>query len=138
MEEKIFLLEIITPSRICYNNNVKSVSVPGTDGEFQVLFNHAPILSTFEIGKIKVQVDDNTLISFATSGGTIEVLENKVLILAQSLERSNEIDCDRAIRAVDRAKKRLSESERGKIDITRAEISLAKAVNRLKIAGKNF
>ena len=73
-------LDIFTPSKLAYSAGVKAVTIPGTVGSFQVLHNHAPIISTFELGAIKVIVDDNNTIFFATSGGTVEVLDNKVKI----------------------------------------------------------
>lgn len=128
-------LEIITPSKIVYSGKVKSVTVPGTLGSFQVLFNHAPLLSTFEIGRIKVEELNGTVTEFTTGGGSIEVLKNKILILADSVERREEIDIERARKSLQRAKERLSASRKEKIDVERAEASLQRAVNRLKFVG---
>ncbi|MEJ5350227.1 MAG: F0F1 ATP synthase subunit epsilon [Melioribacteraceae bacterium] len=128
-------LEIITPSKIVYSGKVKSVTVPGTLGSFQVLFNHAPLLSTFEIGRIKVEELNGTVTEFTTGGGSIEVLKNKILILADSVERREEIDVERARKSLQRAKERLSASRKEKIDVERAEASLQRAVNRLKFVG---
>jgi len=128
-------LEIITPSKIVYSGKVKSVTVPGTLGSFQVLFNHAPLLSTFEIGRIKVEELNGTVTEFTTGGGSIEVLNNKILILADSVERREEIDIERARKSLQRAKERLSASRKEKIDVERAEDSLKRAINRLKFVG---
>lgn len=95
-------LEIISPAKQVFSGEIKSITVPGTKGRFQVLKNHAPIISTFEIGLIKVNLTDKTRY-FATAGGTIEVLNNKVLILADSIESSDEIDLERAVKAKERA-----------------------------------
>lgn len=132
---KELLLEIITPSKCAYAGEVESVTVPGTKGSFQILFNHAPILSTFEIGKIKIVDKNKKVVEFATSGGTVEVLKNKILLLAESIETKDEIDVKRAQAAFQRAKDRLSNRTKD-TDITRAEGALAKAANRLKVAGK--
>lgn len=129
---KSFKLEIVTPSKLAYNAEIVSITVPGTLGEFQVLYNHAPIVSNFEIGKIKIQSPENEVIYFATGGGVIEVLKNKVVVLAQSLERSDEIDTDRANQAVERAKQRLE--QRDQVDIARAEAALTRGLNRLKVS----
>jgi len=129
---KAFTLEIVTPSKLAFNAEVVSVTVPGTLGEFQVLFNHAPIVSNFEVGKLKIQTPDNELLYFATGGGVIEVLKNKVVILAQSLERSNEIDAERAQQAVERARQRLE--QRDQVDVARAEAALTRGLNRLKVS----
>lgn len=129
---KSFNLEIVTPSKLAFNAEVVSITVPGTLGEFQVLYNHAPIVSNYEIGRIKVQTPDNEVIYFATSGGVIEALKNKVVALAQSLERSDEIDTERAQQSVDRAKQRLE--QRDQVDVARAEAALTRGINRLKVS----
>jgi len=129
---KVFALEIVTPSKLAFSSDVVSVTVPGTLGEFQVLYNHAPIVSNLEIGKIKVQTKDGETLHFAISGGVIEVLANKVVLLASSLERCDEIDKERAAQAVERARKRLEKREQ--IDVTRAEAALTRGLNRLKVS----
>lgn len=124
-------LEIISPAKQVFSGEIKSITVPGTKGRFQVLKNHAPIISTFEIGLIKVNLTDKTRY-FATAGGTIEVLNNKVLILADSIESSDEIDLERAVKAKERAEKRLQEKSKD-IDVERAQAALARALNRIRI-----
>lgn len=132
---KELLVEIITPSKCAYSGEVESLTVPGSKGSFQVLFNHAPLLSTFEIGKIRIVDKQNKEIEFATSGGTVEVLANKILVLAESAETKDEIDIKRAKEAFERAKARLT-SRTKETDIPRAEGALARASNRLKVAQK--
>ncbi len=128
-------LEIITPSKKAFSDEVKSITVPGTKGSFQVLYNHAPLISTFEVGEIKISLPDEKVIHFATGGGTVEVNKNKVLVLADSVELVGDIDLDRAKHAEQRAAERLQNRNSG-MDITRAELALARAVNRLKLADK--
>lgn len=130
-------LEIITPSKIGYKGNVTSVTVPGALGNFQVLYNHAPIISALEIGQIKIEADGNNEI-FATSGGTIEVSNNKIIILAESLEKAGEINIKRAEEAKDRAKERLKVKSQSEIDDIRAELALKRAINRLKVSKKSI
>lgn len=132
---KEFQLEIITPAKAAYEGKVISVTVPGSAGEFQVLFNHAPLMSTLEVGKIKIVDAAEKEIIFATSGGVVEVRANKVLVLADSLERRDEIDVNRAEKAAERAKERLGNRADKSIDFLRAEIALTKAINRIKIGG---
>ncbi|MCF8259353.1 MAG: F0F1 ATP synthase subunit epsilon [Melioribacteraceae bacterium] len=127
-------LEIITPKKMVYDNVVKSVTIPGSIGSFQVLNLHAPLLSSFEIGVIKV-VDDSGEKHFATSGGTAEVLDNKVLILAETLEAPQEIDIERAKESEKRARERLKlENRQKEVDALRAELALKRALNRIKIS----
>ena len=129
-------LEIITPSKIGYKGNVTSVSVPGTLGNFQILYNHAPIISSLDIGEIKIEDQRGNTTHFATSGGTVEVSANKIIILAESFERSDEIDKNRAEESKKRAEERLNKKKVEKIDQLRAELSLKRAINRLKISNK--
>ena len=130
-------LEIITPDRPSFKGEIISVTVPGVKGRFQVLKNHAPLISIFEVGMIKVVTPDNKSAFYATGGGTIEVLNNNVLILADSLELVENIDVDRAKSAEQRAKERLEKREEG-TDLERAENALKKAQNRLNIVEKHL
>ncbi|MBI9069990.1 MAG: F0F1 ATP synthase subunit epsilon [Melioribacteraceae bacterium] len=84
---KELLLEVYTPSSSAFAGKVSSVTVPGEMGNFQVLYNHAPLLSSLVEGTIKVLDIDNKLQYFKTSGGMVEVLNNRVLILAESFEQ---------------------------------------------------
>ena len=134
---KELFIEIITPSKSAYKGNVKSVTVPGTMGNFQILFNHAPILSSLEIGRIKIDDLNDKSILYATSGGTVEVKDNKILLLADSVELEDEIDVERAQKAYQRAKDRLS-TRTADLDVMRAELALQRAINRLKIKGIEY
>ena len=79
------LLEIITPDTKVYEGEVKLVQVPGSKGSFQILNNHAPIISTLDPGNVKV-IDKNDRTSFFTiGGGVIEVKSNHIMILAESV-----------------------------------------------------
>ncbi|MFM2207350.1 MAG: hypothetical protein RL213_1325 [Bacteroidota bacterium] len=78
------LLEIITPDKKVFSGEVSSVSVPGTDGRFQLLNNHAPIISTLLNGAVKVRDKEGEKV-FNVKGGVIENLDNKVIILAESV-----------------------------------------------------
>ena len=126
-------LEVITPSKAAYKGKVISVTVPGTQGNFQILSNHAPIMSSLEIGVIKIVGDDNKEMIFATSGGTVEVVDNKITILAETFESKDEIDAKRAEEAKKRAIERLAKRKTEKIDDIRAELALKRAINRLKV-----
>ncbi len=133
---KILNVEVITPAKPVYEGNIKSITVPGSSGSFQVLYNHAPILSSLDIGIVKLEDDAGAVKKFATGGGTIEVQNNKVLLLVESFESPENIDVKRAEDALQRAKKRLArEVSDEKIDFARAEVALKRAVNRLKISG---
>lgn len=130
-------LNITTPAKNIFTGEIKSITLPGTLGGFQILKNHAPIISTLEIGVVKIVLADNSIQNYATGGGTVEVSDNKILLLADSIERSDEIEVDRAKTAMERARKRLDKKGEDKsIDAVRAEAALARAMNRIKIVEK--
>jgi F-type H+-transporting ATPase subunit epsilon len=136
MAEKSFKLEIITPRRVIFSGDVLSFSAPGVVGGFQVLYNHAPMLAAIGIGEAKLRDDAGNEIRYATSGGFVDVLQNQVTVLAETAERSDEIDLQRAKAAKDRADKRLQERLQN-TDFDRARVALARAINRIRIAGRH-
>lgn len=77
------LLEVITPDQTLYQGNVKSVQLPGTDGSFQLLENHAPIISSLKKGAIKIVDQNNSTELIQINSGVIEMLHNKVIVLAE-------------------------------------------------------
>jgi F-type H+-transporting ATPase subunit epsilon len=132
MFDKPFALEVITPERTVLSTQAVSVSAPGIEGGFQVLFEHAPLLSALETGRVVVRGTDGTEQVLATSGGFLEVRDNKVLLLLESAERPQDIDVKRAEAARDRAKERLAH-RRADVDAVRAEAALHRALNRLRM-----
>ena len=76
-------LEILTPDKKVYSGEVTSVNLPGTSGYFEVLVNHAPLISTLDKGQIKINgsVDDKIFVD----GGVVEVLNNNIIVLAESV-----------------------------------------------------
>lgn len=134
MSEKTFYLEIVTPRKVIFQGDVLSVSAPGVMGGFQVLIHHAPMFAAIEIGVLKVVDSSGNELRYATSGGIVEVRNNKILVLAETVESPDEIDIPRAEAARDRAKKRL-QHRTPELDIRRAELALARALNRLRVAG---
>jgi F-type H+-transporting ATPase subunit epsilon len=80
-------IEIITPEKKVYDGDIKSVRVPGKKGSFQVLIDHAPIISTLDSGQvIIVDLNGNEKI-FQIGGGVIEVKANKIIVLADSVKQ---------------------------------------------------
>jgi F-type H+-transporting ATPase subunit epsilon len=128
-----FNVEIVTPAGIVFTGDVDSCTAPGTTGQFQILKNHAPFLSNLVIGAIKIEKPEGAEM-LATSGGFLEVNDNKVSIIAETAEFADKIDVKRAEEAEKRARAKLSEKE--DIDIERAKLALFRALNRLKIASK--
>ena len=134
MAEKINL-EVVTPKGAIVSEEVEIVTAPGFAGEFGVLANHAPFLSTIKIGTLLYKKDGNEE-ELMVSGGFCEVSNNKITFLVESAEHGHEIDVDRALQAKERAEKRLLQAreQQEKIDRTRAEAAMQRALARLKIA----
>ena len=134
MAEKI-TLEVVTPKGAIVSDDVDIVTAPGYAGEFGVLANHAPFLSTIKVGTLRYKKDGSE-VELMISGGFCEVSNNKITFLVESAEHGHEIDVDRALRAKERAEKRLLQAleKQEKFDRTRAEAALQRAMARLKIA----
>ncbi len=134
MAEKINL-EVVTPKGAIISEEVDIVTAPGFAGEFGILANHAPFLSTIKIGTLRYK-NDGTELELMVSGGFCEVSNNKITFLVESAELGHEIDVDRALQAKERAEKRLAQAKEQleKIDRTRAEAAMQRALARLKIA----
>jgi F-type H+-transporting ATPase subunit epsilon len=135
MDEKLFRLDIITPDRVVYRGQVKSFTAPGDLGSFQVLYNHAPLLSSLSVGEMKFVDSGDNVVYYSTSGGFVEVRNNRVLALVQTAEQSDEIDVTRAKEAKERAEKRIKD-RKPETDIERAKVALTRAVNRIKVSAR--
>ncbi|MDP3260731.1 MAG: F0F1 ATP synthase subunit epsilon [Thermodesulfovibrionales bacterium] len=130
MENKI-LLEIVTPHGLIYSEEVDEVTANGSEGEFCVLPGHAPYVTALKIGMLTCKTWKEP-VTFFVNWGYAEVGADKVLILADSAEKSEEIDVDRAKAAMKRAEERLNKADH--IDFHRAEASLERAATRIQIA----
>lgn len=128
-------LEVVTPNGAVVSEEVDIVTAPGVGGEFGVLANHAPFLSTIKTGTLSFKRDRTSKFLMVT-GGFAEVSNNKVTFLVESAEFGNDIDVDRAMRAKDRAEKRLTQAQQAteKISRVRAEAALQRAMARLRTA----
>ena len=136
MYEKPFSLEIIAPDKVVYRNEATSLTAPGVDGLFQVLFNHAPLLAQLGTGPMTVKSVEGKDVDFAVSGGFVEVRNNQVVVLVDTVEAAEEIDVARANAAKDRAQDRLHHRTRD-IDVERAQAALMRALNRIRVAGSS-
>lgn len=76
-------LEIITPDKKLFEGSVKSATFPGSEGSFGVLNDHAPMIATLKAGKVSLIEDNNNALEFTVKGGVVEVLKNKVIVLAE-------------------------------------------------------
>ncbi|GFM37072.1 F0F1 ATP synthase subunit epsilon [Desulfovibrio psychrotolerans] len=127
--EKSLHLEIVTPDKVVLSETVDYVGAPGFEGEFGILPNHIPFLAALRIGTLHYKVGGKTSDVFV-SGGFAEISDNKVSILAESAERVEDIDVERARKAKERAEMRLAQ-ERDRIDAARAQAALQRAIARI-------
>ncbi|MEO5928674.1 MAG: F0F1 ATP synthase subunit epsilon [Candidatus Kapaibacterium sp.] len=137
MADKTFHVEIVTPRSQVFSGEASMVTLPGVMGPFQVLYNHAPILTELEIGDIRIVGDGQREHHFATSGGFMEMNNNRLTVIAETVESAEAINAERAESARQRADERIHEGRREhnkEIDMVRAEAALARATNRLKVA----
>jgi F-type H+-transporting ATPase subunit epsilon len=128
-------LEVVTPDGARVNEDVDIVNAPGFGGDFGVLANHAPFLSTIKIGALTYE-NGKERKSLMVSGGFCEVSNNKITFLVESAEYGIDIDVDRAMRAKERAEKRLVQAAQQSEDFNknRAELALQRSIMRLKVA----
>ena len=128
-------LEVVTPDGARVNEDVDIVNAPGFGGDFGVLANHAPFLSTIKIGALTYE-NGKERKSLMVSGGFCEVSNNKITFLVESAEYGSDIDVERAMHAKERAEKRLSQAAQQAEDFNkkRAEVALQRAIMRLKVA----
>jgi F-type H+-transporting ATPase subunit epsilon len=80
------LLEIISPDKKLFSGEILRIQVPGSKGSFEILKNHAPIISTLDKGRINITSTDGKLTSFDVDGGVIEAKNNKIIVLAESAQ----------------------------------------------------
>ena len=125
-------VEIVTPSRQLYSGAVQMVTLPGVEGEMGVLAGHAPLLTTLNIGEITLHSADGEAEYIAVSGGVVEVLPDKVIVMARSAERAEDIDIARAEAAMQRAEDALN--TRSPEERRPVEVAYRLSQLRLKVA----
>jgi F-type H+-transporting ATPase subunit epsilon len=131
----MYLLTIVTSEKIFYEDEVSSLIAPGSEGYLGVLTNHAPLITGLVPGKLTVKDENNQEVNFAVSGGFMEVFKNQVTILADSIEFIQDIDIERAKKALERARQRLRSKEK-EVDIPRAIAAMKRAENRIYLYEK--
>ena len=125
-------LEIVTPTRILDEGQVSYVRCPGVDGSFGVMANHIEGIIVLDVGEVKVR-KDNQEKYLSISGGYAEIMGDRLELLVESVEKSSEIDSERAEMSMERARTRKSEQD-PELNEARIEASLARALNRLRVS----
>jgi F-type H+-transporting ATPase subunit epsilon len=129
-------LEVVTPEKQVVNDRAQIVMAPGSLGEFGVLSGHTPFMTSLKTGAIHYRDQDGKDQYVFVSGGFTEALPDKVTVLAESAEKMEDIDPERAKAAMERAEKRLVEDRaKEQVDSDRAKAALERAVVRIRIAG---
>jgi len=124
--------EIATAERVIYSDDVDIVIAPGIEGQMAILPSHAPLLTMLQPGELVVRKEGEETAIFV-SGGFLEVMQNRVTVLADTAERAEEIDVERAEEAKRRAEERLA-GRLPEMDLARAEVALRRALTRIKVA----
>lgn len=125
-------IEIVTPERRVYSNEVDMIIARGGDGDLGILAGHTPVVTTLKVSHLRVR-NEGVETTIAVSGGFLEVKPEKVTVLAEAAELPEEIDVDRAARSKERAERRLNDKSESN-DQNRAELALARAINRISLA----
>ena len=132
---KTFTLDIFTPFSHYFSDEVECLQVSSEDYRLGILPNHAPLVSTVTICEMVIQKGGKRE-SYATSGGVIEVKDNKVVLLLKAIESVDEIDLSRAEAAKDRALKRLANPNLETVKVTSSKLALARAENRINLKNR--
>jgi F-type H+-transporting ATPase subunit epsilon len=131
--ENLIHLEIVTPSKVFFDDDVKSLTAPGFEGGFQVLPRHAPFITTLLPGKVKIVTKDNRTLLYALSGGTVEVHKSNITMLAESIIPKEDIDTAEAEMEKSEAERLLSLKQPG-LDKEAVLHRLNTAKAKLKVA----
>ena len=135
MADKTFNLQIISPTRVFFDEAVDMVEMKTTEGEIGVLAGHIPLTTILEPGVLRIKTDGNVR-EAALHDGFVQIQKDKVTVLAESCEWPDEIDANRAEKAKERAERRLTSGSK-EVDMVRAELALRKALIRIDLAGKH-
>ena len=127
-----FRLEIVTAEEELYSGDVDILVAPGSEGQLAILPNHAPLLTQLAPGLLEFRTGDEEE-DMAVSGGFLEVLANRAVVLADAAERAEDIDLDRAEAAMKRAEERVARHD-ADVDFERALAQVARARTRVAVA----
>ncbi|PYS26685.1 MAG: F0F1 ATP synthase subunit epsilon [Acidobacteria bacterium] len=134
MPEGIIDLTIVTPERAIVHEQVDELEIPGAEGYLGVLPGHAPLFSELKVGELGYRKGDRWFF-LSVAWGFVEVLPNQVRILAETAERAQEIDLERAERAKRRAEERIAKGGED-VDYDRALVALERALIRIQVSRK--
>ena len=135
MSQKL-TLTVVTPQKQIVSEEVDQVNAPGSEGDFGVLYDHAPILTNLRSGQLSYENDGGST-ALVISGGYLEVTDNRVTILAETGEFLHEIDRERAERARSQAEEKLSNPDLSEEEFSETQKKLFRAIARLENSENN-
>ena len=127
------LLEIVTPERLAYSDEVDAVVLPGSEGELGVLPHHAPLVSTLGVGELRIR-KGGAEESFAIVGGFLQVRPDKIVVMAETADMSSESDLEKAQEARREAERALESGYSEGADLSAARAALQQALLRIRVA----
>jgi F-type H+-transporting ATPase subunit epsilon len=130
--------EVVTAERIVFQDDVAMVVAPGIQGQLGILPHHAPLMTALTYGELIIHREGLEDEYIAIGGGFMEVGPDHVTILADSAERAEEIDIERAEAARERAEGIMSQKRREDVDFARAESAIRRSLIRLKVARRKY
>ncbi len=129
-------LEIVTPERLAYSDDVDMVLVPGIEGELGILPHHTPLVSLLGLGELKIRKDGQEE-SFAIVGGFLQVRPDKVVVMAETASMASEIDLERAQEARMEAQRALESGFREGADLAAARAALQQSLLHIRVAERH-
>jgi F-type H+-transporting ATPase subunit epsilon len=130
-------LEIVTPERLAYSDQVDAVVLPGSEGELGVLPHHTPLVSMLGIGELRIRKGGSEE-SFAIVGGFLQVRPDKVVVMAETADMASEIDLERAQEARREAERALESGYHAGADLSAARAALQQALLRIRVAERRY
>jgi F-type H+-transporting ATPase subunit epsilon len=126
-------LDIVTPERLAYSDQVDEVIAPGSQGELGILPHHAPLLTTLGLGELRIKKGGDEE-SFAIVGGFLQVRPDRVVVMAETADMASEIDLERAEAARREAQKTLEAGFVEPADLALARAALQRALLHIRVA----
>jgi F-type H+-transporting ATPase subunit epsilon len=131
------LLEIVTPERLAFSEEVDSVQVPGIEGELGILPHHAPLVSLLGVGELRIRKGGQEEL-FAVAGGFLQVRPDKVVVMAETADLASEIDLEKAQEARREAERALESGYHEGADLSAARAALQQALLRIRVAERRY
>ena len=135
MAENKLKLSIVTPERLVLNEGADQVNAPGIEGDLGILYDHAPLLTTMRAGRFSYELlgeKGRETINMIVSGGYLEVTDNRVIVLAETVEFLDEIDKERAKNSLVKAEEALANTDLSDDEFAEAQDRLFRAIARLE------